>query len=92
MSKIGLDLPQLHHHLDRAFNPSYEADTELRRNTLETLLVRLDQAKEQALRLLASLPPETKEQSIKHTLDNTVLEQLPDEIEDNNPLTIHGEK
>ena len=92
MSKTGINLPLLHHHLDRAFNPSYEQDPELRRNCLETLLIRLEEAKEQVERLLDTLPSEVQEQSIKHTLDNTTLEQLPDDLEDNNPLTIHGEK
>jgi len=90
MSRIDLD--QFHLLINRAFVPSYEGSAELRKMTLENLLVRLDEAKEQVKELLKALPSDQKEQSIKHTLDNTQLEQLPDDIEDTAPLTIHGEK
>ena len=87
-----LDLKELHILLDSVLSPRFEPSPELHKGRCQKCLDLLSQAIIAVSEELDKCPSEINEQSIKHTLDNTQLEQLPDEIEDDNPLTIHGEK
>ena len=86
------NLAELHILINEVLNPQFQISADLWRRKCQRLEELLDSAKGYVQFELSRVKEEPKEQSIRHTLDNTVLEQLPDEIEDNNPLTIHGEK
>ena len=89
-------LAELHLLLDNVLNPRFASTPVLRKRCCEKLLALLEEATrrvEWEVGRIEEEEEEDREPKIRHTLENTNLEKLPDEEElENEEKTIHGEK
>lgn len=90
---MDFDLTEFHNLINEVLAPRYQTSADLWRGKCGRLLEHLNFATRYVKSELDRYQGEPKEQSIRHTLDNTNLEQLPsDDDETERGETIHYEK
>ena len=91
---MTFDLTEFHALINEVLSPRFQTSADLRRMKCERLVALLDMARAIVANELATYVEPPKEQTIRHTLDNTPLIPPDDEEDDvaERGETIHYEK